>query len=186
MRGKVGGGVDGCGAVGAADYADRRGLRAGKAQQVCADVGHENAQLGGCAQKQGLGVGDKGGKVCARAHAYEDKAGINAQLYAQVQVVQKAAVTGAELSPVDMAVGKELGVVHPRAGQVRQQHTEGDGQEQQRLELFHYSQVQQHAGNEYHHKVQRLACYLGKAGALQESLYCFHRLHSFYFLGSFK
>ena len=88
--GQVAGGVDGRGAVCAADDADGRGLRAGKAQQGGANVGDENAQLGSGAQQQALGVGNQGTEVGHGAHAHEDKAGVHAQLHAQVQHVQQA------------------------------------------------------------------------------------------------
>ena len=178
VRGKLCGGVDGRGAVRAADDADRGGLRAGEDGKPGRNVCDEDTQLGSGAQEQGLRVGDKGGEIGARAHADEDKAGIDAQLHAQVQVVEQPAVAGAKLRPVYLAVGKDLRMVHPGARQVRQQHTEGDGQEQKRLELFNYSQVQQHTGDGYHHQIQRLAYNLCEACALQEILYCFHRLHS--------
>ena len=41
-----------------------------------------------------LGIGNQGTKVRARANAHEDQAGINAQLNAQVQVVQQARADG--------------------------------------------------------------------------------------------
>ena len=68
------------GAVCAADDADGAGFRAGEAHETAAHEGDEDAQLGGCAQQQGLGVGDEGTEVRHSAHAHEDQAGIDAQL----------------------------------------------------------------------------------------------------------
>ncbi len=104
----------------------------------------------------------------------ERRAGIDAQLDTQVEVVKQAAVAGAQLGPVDDPAGKILGMIHARAGQVGEQHAKGNGQQQQGLELFDDGQVQQHAGNENHHQVQRLVGHNGKAGALQKGLYSFH------------
>ena len=52
----------------------------GEAHETAAHEGDEDAQLGGCAQQQGLGVGDEGTEVRHSAHAHEDQAGIDAQL----------------------------------------------------------------------------------------------------------
>ncbi len=52
-------------------------------------IGQEDAQLGGCAQQQALGVGDQGAEVGHGAHAHEDEAGIDAQLDAQIQHVDQ-------------------------------------------------------------------------------------------------
>ncbi len=49
----------------------------------------------------------------------------------------------AEQVPVDVPSGKQDLVEHPRTGQVRHQHAEGDGDKQQRLELFDDTQKQQ-------------------------------------------
>ena len=49
-----------------------------------------------------------------------------------------------------MASGKDFRVIHPRARQVRQQHAESDGQQQQRLKAAADGEVHQHEGNENH------------------------------------
>ena len=54
--------------------------RAGEAHETAAHEGDEDAQLGGRAQQQGLGVGDEGTEVRHSAHAHEDQAGIDTQL----------------------------------------------------------------------------------------------------------
>ena len=180
LRGQSAGDEDGRGAVRAADDADGGGLGVVKhAGELAAHKGHEDAQLGGSAQQQGLGVGDKGGEVGAGAHAHEDKAGVDAQLYAQVQHVDEAHGDGlahghraahglrdpqllqvrqelrrdgvsAEELPVDVAAGEEDLVVHLRAGQVGDEHAEGDGQQQQGLELLDNRQIQQDEGDQHH------------------------------------
>ena len=70
-------------------------------------------------------------------------------------------------------------MVHLRAGQVGQQHAEGDGQQQQGLELLDDGQVEQHAGDENHH--QRLPVareQLHKARLIQKIDNRFHTLSS--------
>ena len=51
-----------------------------------------------------------------------------------------------------MPPGKENLVVHLRPRQVGQEHAEGDGNQQQRFELLHDTQVQQYAGNTDHNE----------------------------------
>ena len=51
-----------------------------EAHETAAHEGDEDAQLGGRAQQQGLGVGDEGTEVRHSAHAHEDQAGIDTQL----------------------------------------------------------------------------------------------------------
>ncbi len=179
MGGQPRSGVDGGGAVRAANDADRGRLRPSEDGKPGRHVSNEDAQLGGSSQQQSLGVGNQGGKVCASAYAHENQAGVDAQLYAQVQIVQKAAMASAQLCPVDDAVRKELGVVHTRAGQIGQQHTKGNGQKQQGLKLLDNGKIQQHAGDDKHHQIQGLVGHNGKTRALQKGLNCFHWLHSF-------
>ena len=77
-------------AVRAADDADGARFRSGEAEHgIREDERHEDAQLRRRAQQQRLGVGDQRPEVRARANAHEDKARIDAQLHAEVQVVQK-------------------------------------------------------------------------------------------------
>ena len=188
MRSQTAGDKDGRGAVRTADDADGAGLCGGEsvkardhAGQAAACVGHEDAQLGGRAQQQGLGVGDQGTEVGARAHAHEDEAGVDAQLDAQIQYVKQAHGDGlshlhriddiggypqviqfvnkrlvngmtAEDLPVDVSAGKENLMIHLRAGQVGDEHTEGNRQQQQGLELLHNRQVQQDEGDDHHNQ----------------------------------
>ena len=51
---------------------------------------------------------------------------------------------------MDVAAFKQLGVVHLRAGQVGNQHTEGDGQQQQRFILLVDGQIEEEAGHQDH------------------------------------
>ena len=59
-------------------------------------------------------------------------------------------LAAAEDLPVDVSSGKEDLVVHLRAGQVGDEHAEGNRQQQQGLELLHNRQVQQTEGNDHH------------------------------------
>ena len=233
------------GAVRAADDADGAGFRAGEAHETAAHEGDEDAQLGGRAQQQGLGVGDEGTEVRHSAHAHEDQAGIDAQLHTQVENVHQSrgdgdvreghAVVGSGLLrlhqrlklrfqngnggsgllrdggdglfhhlrgegglggghqlldvggqhvfrhaltvevrqqrrrnglpadevPVDVTPGEEDLVEHIRAGEVGDEHTEGDGHQQQRLKLLYNAQIQQHAGDAQHDEAAPVAV-LGK------------------------
>ena len=58
--------------------------------------------------------------------------------------------------PVHVAFRIDVRVIEPRARQVGEQHAEGDGEQQQRLELLHDRQIQQHAGDADHHQLQRV------------------------------
>ena len=75
-------------AVGAADDADGRGLRAGEAEADGAEERDENAELRSSAEKQALRVRDQGAEVCHRADAHEDERGIEACLDADVEDVK--------------------------------------------------------------------------------------------------
>ena len=63
--------------------------------------------------------------------------------------------------PVDVAPGEEDLVEHIRAGEVGDEHTEGDRHQQQRLKLLYDAQVQQHAGDAQHDEAAPVAV-LGK------------------------
>lgn len=63
--------------------------------------------------------------------------------------------------PVDVASGEEDLVEHIRAGEIGDEHTEGDGHQQQRLKLLYDAQIQQHAGDAQHDEAAPVAV-LGK------------------------
>ncbi len=205
MRGQHGGDEQGGGAVGSADDAHGGGLIAGETQQAEDDKGGKDADLGGCAQQQALGVGDQGSEVGHGAYAHKDEAGVNAQLDAQIQDIDEAgrhdlpgrnrgqdAVgyagirhllqevrrdrRAAEEVPVDVSAGEEDLVEHPCAGQVGDEHAEGDGHQQQRLELLHDAQEQQAAGDEDHHGALPVVTgeELHEARAVHKIQNCFH------------
>ena len=71
-----------------------------------------------------------------------------------------------ELAIFDDLLGEVFGMIQFRARQVGEQHAEGDGEQQQRLELLHDRQIQQHAGDEDHHQLQRIIEDLKEAGRL--------------------
>ena len=58
----------------------------------------------------------------------------------------------AEDLPVDVAAGEEDLMVHLRAGQVGDEHTEGNGDQQQGFELLHDGQVHEGEGDHHHDK----------------------------------
>lgn len=63
--------------------------------------------------------------------------------------------------PVDVAPGEEDLVEHIGTGEVGDEHTEGDGHQQQRFKLLYDAQVQQHAGDAQHDEAAPVAV-LGK------------------------
>ena len=187
--------------------------RAGEAHETAAHEGDEDAQLGGRAQQQGLGVGDEGAEVRHSAHAHEDQAGVDAELNAEVQNVEQTEANGAadcprgkhrigyaglrhlcqellrdgrssEEVPMDMSSGEQDLVEHVRTGKVGAQHTERDGQEQQRLKALHDGQIQQDKGNGDHDEAFPVAFLTEhiEAGLLHEivnsSHLCFFSFHS--------
>ena len=210
---ETGGDEDRGRAVSAADDTDGGGLLIGEAHELGADIGHEDTELGGSAEQQGLGVRDQGAEVGHRTDAHEDQAGVDAQLNAEVEDVQKTEADRAadspgckhrlsnaglchfcqeflrdgrssEEIPMDMSAGEEDLVEHLRAGEVGAQHTEGDGQQQQRLKALYDGQIQQHEGNADHDEALPVAVLTKhiEAGLLQEidnsRHLCFFSFHS--------
>ena len=156
---QLGGQEDGGGAVSAADDADGSSLGAGEAQQDAAEESHEYAQLRGSAQQQALGVAEQRTEVGHGTNTHEDQAGVDAGLNADVEEVQQTAIP--ENGAVAVIVGTvgihkrgpQVIVVKTGAGQVGQQTAEGDAAQQQRLELFDNSQIQQNAGQAQHDQI---------------------------------
>ena len=105
--------------------------------------GDEDAQLGGRAEEEALGIGDQRSEIRHRADPHEDERRVDAELDAVIQVIQETARL-----PV-------LASVHDAAQRyVRQEHAEGDGHEQERLELLDDAQVEKHAGYRDHDQVR--------------------------------
>ena len=153
LRGQAVGEEDGSGSVGAANDGDGGRLGGGEhglatddnvvPQEVRQGEGHVDTELGGGPQQEADGVGDKGTKVGHCAHAHKDEAGEDAGLNPHVDDAQHAGVVPGQ------ALGG--GVVHKaRQGEVRQQHTKGDGQQQQGLEALFDGHVQQDEGDQDH------------------------------------
>ena len=71
---------------------------------------------------------------------------------------------------MDVSSGEEDLVEHLRAGEVGAQHTEGNGQQQQRLKALYDGQIQQHEGNADHDEALPVAVLTKhiEAGLLQE------------------
>ena len=93
-------------------------------------------------QQETLGVGDQRTEVGHGADADEDQTGIDAELDTQIEVVEQAGIRHEDV-PMHMSALEERRVVEVRIGQVREQHTERDGQQQQRLELMLDGQIEQ-------------------------------------------
>ena len=156
MRGQLTGNKDRRGAVRAADNADGARLPAGKAQPFRAQIGGKNAQLGSRAQQKAFGVGNERAKIGHSADTQENKRRIDAQLNAHIEhIAQAAAVQDIDPGGVQQHLfARADEVFHmddPAAGQVRQDHAECDGQQQQGLEPPHDRQIQQAAAHHQHH-----------------------------------
>lgn len=210
---QTGGDEDRGRAVSAADDTDGGGLLVSEAHELGTDIGHEDTELSGSAEQQGLGVRDQGTEVGHRADAHEDQAGVDAELNAEVQNVEQTEANGAadcprgkhrigyagfrhlcqeflrdgrssEEVPMDMSSGEQDLVEHVRTGKVGAQHTERDGQEQQRLKALHDGQIQQDKGNGDHDEAFPVAFLTEhiEAGLLHEivnsSHLCFFSFHS--------
>ena len=128
---------------------DRTGLLGREAEGVGSEERGEDTDLGGSAQQEALRVGDQRAEIGHGAHADEDQTGIDTELDTQVEVVEQSGI-GDEDVPVHMTAGEELGMVEVGIRKVREQHAEGDGEQQQRLELVLDGQVEQEEGNQDH------------------------------------
>ena len=178
---------DGGRAVRAADDADGRSLLTGKAQPLGAQEGGEDTQLRSSTQQQALRVGDQRTEVGHGTNAQEDQRRINTQLNAHVEHIAQAAVVQ-DVNPGGVQqnfvahTNKVLHVDDVAAGQVGQDHTKRDGQQQQRLKAADDGQVQQEAAHHQHNDVQGLLCQAGKAGVLDNAKKglpnCAHSSHS--------
>jgi hypothetical protein len=183
LGGKLGGQIDGRGAVRAADDADGSGLGAGEAQEVRAEEGEEHTELGSCAEDQGGGTGDQGTEVGHGADAHEDQRGVETQLDADVEDVEEAAlledgfiaVVGSvvrieeSIPEIRMIEGVRLGQAHEVA-HVDQQAAKGDAHQQQGLKLLDDAEIEQDARDQDHDRVLPSAVVeqSGKAGALEQ------------------
>ena len=79
-------------AVSTADDTDGSSFLSGKAQGHSAKECGKYAQLGSCAQKHILGVGDQRTKVGHGANAHENQTGIQAGFYTNVENIQQTAI----------------------------------------------------------------------------------------------
>ena len=126
------------GAVGTADDSDGGGLRALEAQGNGTDQGDVDTKLSGSAQKHALGVCHHGAKVGHGAHAHKDQGGVDAKFDAQIKDVKESSVVqhGGKIHTGAAGGVPQLRVVDAGAGQVGQQHAEGNTHQQKGLELF--------------------------------------------------
>ena len=66
-------------------------------------VGGVDAQLGGSAEQQALGVGNQRTEVCHGAYAQEDETGINTHLHTDIQDIKQTTLSH------DMAIAVVVG-----------------------------------------------------------------------------
>ena len=107
---------------------------------ACAEEGDEYAHLRGGSEKETYGVGDEGTEIGHRSDAQEYETWINAELYAQVQVINEPGAFR-KAGPCNVTALEQLRMVHARARQIAQQHTESYRKQEHRLELLNDSQV---------------------------------------------
>jgi len=132
-----------------ADDTDRTGLLGRESKRIGADEREENTDLRRSSQQKALGIGDQRAEIGHGTHAHEDKAGVYAELHAQVEVVQQSGLRHEDV-PMDVPSGEELSVIEIGSGEIRQQHAERDGQQQQRLELMFDGQIEQEESHADH------------------------------------
>ena len=137
--------IDGGGAVGAADDGDGAGLvrceTDGERHHVCA----EDAELGGCADKHQLGIGDQGREVGHGADAEEYQRGIPAGANTVVEDVEHRSL----FVDADFETGSRV------ERHVADKDAEADGHEQHRFEVFLYGEPDEKQTDKQHHKVAR-------------------------------
>ena len=128
-------------------------LRRENARKEREGKGGKNAQLSARPDEQAFRIGDKGRKIGHRADADEDKTGINAELYAQIHHVDKAAVPE-DREIIDLTRADEhFRVKKIRAGHIGQEHSDGDRQKQERFIALPDGQIHQHAHNGVHDEI---------------------------------
>ena len=203
MGREFGGDVDRRRAVGAADNADSAGFRLGKAEEDRAGEGDKDTDLRGSAEDQALGVGDQRTEVGHAADAEEDQRRIDAELDALIEIVEQAAVLGIFIIDLaadllhDMPGGSRIGGVgdlnqtdmrrrHDRGIEIDEQHTEGDGQQEQRLILLFDGEIEQEARNRDHHIIlpsqgQDAGAFEQTFDGFEKTIEYFHNLISFPF-----
>lgn len=136
LGGQLHGEVDACGAVGTAYDGDGRRLLHVEAEKQRAEQGDEDTQLGRRSQKEGDGVGQKGREVCQRAYTHEDDHGVDLMFCSEKDITQKASL-----------------VHDTRKGQVDQQASKSDGNQQQGFKSLHDGQVEHDEGHQQHDHV---------------------------------
>ena len=138
-------------------------LRGKERRQQGKTKGDKHAKLCACADEQALGVGDQGGEIGHSADTDKDQAGIYTQLYTEIQKVEESAVVE-DQTEVNLVGNKIIQMEQICTGQVGEQHTHGDRQQEQRLKLFDNGEIHKDAHDGEHHKllpargVKRPAC----------------------------
>ena len=173
VHSQLGRGEDGGGAVRAADNADGGGLSRGEAQHQGQDKGGEDAQLSSSAQQQGHGVGQQGTEVGHGADAHKDNGRVDGVLDALIDDPHKPYASGMG-GRVHHRLCKQTG-----EGQVGQQHTKRDGDQQQGLKALADAKIQQNTGDHDHHQLPPIRWDRGETGASQDRThYLGKKLHS--------
>ena len=163
----------GRGAVRAADDADGRRLSRGEAQHQGQQEGGEDAQLGGCAQQQGLGVSQQGTEVRHRPDPHKDDGRVDGVLDALIDDPHKA-----NAACVGSCIHHRL-VEQSGQRQVGQQHTKCDGHQQQGLKPLADTKIQQDTCDYEHEQLPPVCGNGSEAGAPQNrSHYLGKKLHS--------
>ena len=71
----------------------------------------------------------------------------------------------------------EFRMVHMGAGQVGQQHAEGNADQKQRLKFLHQTKIKQHTGQHDHDDLAEVREQHEETGCLSEPSQCFQNTH---------
>ena len=131
--------VDGRGAVRPADDADGAGFGEIEAQEDTPEQRGENAELRRSTEEQCLGICEQRAEVRQRPDAHEDQGRKHARLHPEIEIVDETAF-------IENAGFRE----------VREQHAEPDGHQEQGFEALMDGQIEEEAGDGEHEDVAEM------------------------------
>lgn len=175
------------GAAAPADDTQSGGFLRSEAHQHGAEQHRKDTQLGGRAEDGQAQVAEHGAEVGQRAHTHEDdgrqETGLDQHVVDEVHQSQLVGnLVERHLPDVlhhpvhhhhTVLVG--LDDTHLAAGEVGDEHTEGDGHQQQRFVVLLDAQVEQDEGNGIHHEERRVGNDVAeRRHVIEFSKYIFH------------
>ena len=139
---------------------ERTGHLGSKTKQELYHIDTAETQQGRSSQNKAGGIGEQRRKVRHGANAHKDQGRVNTGFYAEIQEVDQTGTehgAGSVRQPAGHQVDKlvNTGVMHSQvgAGNIGQQHTEGNGDHQQRLKALFDTQIQENKSNHQHDSV---------------------------------